>query len=159
VGQFFASLLRDIALAIAKQLILNAIASWGGGIGAGAVKLGGVAAGTNHNGGIAGINTTTTRRVDPAIFSTAARYHTGGVAGLQPDEVPAILQKGEEVLTRDDPRNRANGGLTGDSGAGIRMVLVDDRSSVPEAMSGSDGDRVIVQAIRRNAASIKQMIK
>jgi tape measure domain-containing protein len=159
VGQFFASLLRDIALAIAKQLILNAIASWGGGIGAGAVKLGGVAAGTNHNGGIAGINTTTTRRVDPAIFSTAARYHTGGVAGLQPDEVPAILQKGEEVLTRDDPRNRANGGLAGDSGAGIRMVLVDDRSSVPEAMSGSDGDRVIVQAIRRNAASIKQMIK
>jgi hypothetical protein len=39
------------------------------------------------------------------------------------------------------------------------MVLVDDRSSVPEAMSGSEGEQVIVQAIRRNAASIKQIIK
>jgi tape measure domain-containing protein len=160
VGQFFASLLRDIALAIAKQLILNAIASWGGGIGAGAVKLGGVVAGGKHTGGMVGQYSTFSRRVDPAIFASAARYHTGGMAGLQPDEVPAILQKGEEVITRDDPRNRMNGGMAGgDSGAGIRMVLVDDRSSVPEAMSGSDGDRVIVQAIRRNAASIKQMIK
>jgi hypothetical protein len=42
------------------------------------------------------------------------RYHGGGIAGLRPDEVPAILQRGEEVLTADDPRHRANGGVGGD---------------------------------------------
>jgi uncharacterized protein (UPF0335 family) len=36
------------------------------------------------------------------------RYHTGGLAGLKPDEVPAVLLKNEEVLTRDDPRHRDN---------------------------------------------------
>ncbi len=40
----------------------------------------------------------------------AIRYHSGGLAGLRPDEYSAILQRGEEVLTRDDPRNRLNGG-------------------------------------------------
>ena len=30
--------------------------------------------------------------------------------GLSPDEVPIIAQKGEEMLTRDDPRHMLNGG-------------------------------------------------
>lgn len=53
-----------------------------------------------HRGGIAGVD------------GSATRYHTGGIAGLRPDEVPAILRKGEEVLTRSDPRHRANGSST-----------------------------------------------
>jgi hypothetical protein len=51
-----------------------------------------------HQGGIAGVD------------GSPTRYHTGGIAGLRPDEVPAILRKGEEVLTRGDPRHRSNGG-------------------------------------------------
>ncbi|WP_372808293.1 phage tail tape measure C-terminal domain-containing protein [Pontiella sp.] len=35
-------------------------------------------------------------------------YHDGGIAGLQPDEIPAILQRGEEVITSGDPRHRNN---------------------------------------------------
>lgn len=42
------------------------------------------------------------------------KYHTGGIVGLQPDEMPAILKKGEEVLTEGDPRHRNNA----DSGGG-----------------------------------------
>lgn len=42
------------------------------------------------------------------VFGSAPRYHTGGLAGLKPDEVPAVLLKNEEVLTRDDPRHRDN---------------------------------------------------
>jgi len=40
------------------------------------------------------------------------RYHTGGIVGtpMGPDEISAILQKGEEVLTRDDPRHVLNRG-------------------------------------------------
>jgi tape measure domain-containing protein len=61
-----------------------------------------------HDGGIAG-QTSSRRMVNPAIFANAPRYHAGGIAG---DEVPAILQKGEEVLTRNDPRHIRNGGGT-----------------------------------------------
>jgi hypothetical protein len=31
--------------------------------------------------------------------------HTGGMAGLRPDEVPAILQRGERVLSRREARD------------------------------------------------------
>ena len=33
-------------------------------------------------------------------FAAAPRMHSGGVAGLRHDEVPAILQRGEMVLSR-----------------------------------------------------------
>jgi hypothetical protein len=37
----------------------------------------------------------------PALaFANATRMHAGGWAGIKPDEVPAILQKGERVLSR-----------------------------------------------------------
>ena len=34
------------------------------------------------------------------MFAGAPRYHEGGIAGLKPGEVPAILQKGEVVLPK-----------------------------------------------------------
>jgi len=37
----------------------------------------------------------------PAMaFANAPRMHAGGWAGIKPDEVPAILQRGERVLSR-----------------------------------------------------------
>jgi hypothetical protein len=40
-------------------------------------------------------------RMVPALaFANAPRMHAGGWAGIKPDEVPAILQKGERVLSR-----------------------------------------------------------
>lgn len=164
VGEFFASLLRDIAMAIAKQLILNAIAGFGGGIGAGAVKLGGVAAGGNHNGGVVGRTRSFTRTVDPAMFAGAQRFHDGGLPGLRADEVPTILQKGEEVLRKSDPRNVMNagglggGGGGGDSG-GQRFVLVDDRSKVAEAMQSAEGEKVTMIHLRRNLPTLRQLLK
>lgn len=62
-----------------------------------------------HGGGIVG--QAGPRAGLPALMAAnAPRYHTGGLAGLKPDERPAILQLGEEVLTRADPRHRMNGG-------------------------------------------------
>lgn len=40
------------------------------------------------------------RRVPALAFADAPRMHAGGWAGLRPDEVPAILQRGERVLSR-----------------------------------------------------------
>lgn len=79
-------------------------------------SLGGIAgkaleflAGVFHDGGVVGAGGTR-RRVPALAFSGAPRFHAGGILGLSADEVPAVLQRGEEVLTRDDPRHRANGG-------------------------------------------------
>ena len=41
-------------------------------------------------------------------FAGAGRFHAGGMLGLQPDEVPFLGLRGEEVLTRNDPRHRWN---------------------------------------------------
>lgn len=164
---FFAGFMRDIALAIAKMYILKAIqAAIGGPAGAAA----GAAVPVAHEGGIVG-SLNRSRAVSPAWFTAAPRYHTGGIVGLAPDEYPAILQKGEEVLKASDSRNILNGGAAagggtgggtgGESagGAGVRFVLVDDRSKVSEAMNSSEGDRVIVQSLKRNAATIKQILR
>ncbi len=61
-----------------------------------------------HAGGIVGAPGGTRRAVPPAIFAQARRWHAGGVVGLRGGEEPAILEKGEEVLTARDPRHRDN---------------------------------------------------
>jgi hypothetical protein len=48
-----------------------------------------------HGGGVVGMESTFTRYVHPAYFENAPRFH----GGLMPDEMPAILQRGESVLT------------------------------------------------------------
>jgi TP901 family phage tail tape measure protein len=88
--------------------LLSAAGSWlssyfsGGG--------GSTSAGTAHTGGIAG-EIPASRSVSPLLFAGAERYHAGGMAGLGPNEVPIIAERGEEVLTKEDPRHRANGGM------------------------------------------------
>lgn len=62
-----------------------------------------------HTGGIAGQDGFA--RNAPINFGNMLpKYHTGGIAGQKPNEVPAMLEIGEEVLTRKDPRHRDNGG-------------------------------------------------
>jgi phage-related minor tail protein len=62
-----------------------------------------------HSGGVigAGVNRMS-RTVSPLVFAGAQVLHNGGMAGLRSNEVPAILERGEEVLTADDPRHRNN---------------------------------------------------
>lgn len=73
-----------------------------------------------HTGGVVGVAPAPMRAVNAAMFDAAPRFHGGGViyemaaraarASLAPDEVPAVLKRGEEVLTRDDPRHVLNDG-------------------------------------------------
>lgn len=62
---------------------------------------------TKHSGGLVG-QASSVISADPAIFSSATRYHSGGIPGLAPNEVPIIALDDEEVLTRNDPRHRYN---------------------------------------------------
>jgi hypothetical protein len=52
-----------------------------------------------HEGGVVG-DSAPTRRVPSYVFAGAPRYHSGGIAGLMPGEIPAILQRGEVVLPK-----------------------------------------------------------
>lgn len=73
----------------------------GGGAKAGGLLGGFLIPGILHSGGVAGSDGYGHgRAVSPKTFAGAKRYHTGGIAGLQPGEVPAILQRGEVVLPR-----------------------------------------------------------
>jgi hypothetical protein len=58
-----------------------------------------VFAGVFHDGGVVGAGGVS-RAVSPGMFAGAVRYHEGGIAGLMPGEVPAILQAGETVLPK-----------------------------------------------------------
>ncbi|WP_266063791.1 tape measure protein [Brucella intermedia] len=93
----------------------------GGGLFKGGGLLGGaIIPGILHSGGVAGSDGYGHgRAVSPSVFSGAKRYHKGGIAGLQPGEIPAILQRGEVVL----PRNSKFGGGSTET---INVVLQDD---------------------------------
>jgi hypothetical protein len=110
-----------------------------------------------HTGGIIGSTPLPTRRVSPFLFAGAARYHSGGIAGLRAGEVPAILRKGEEVLTQENPRHIANQ-AGAQRASGDTFLLVDDRARVPEAMDSAAGDRVWLVQLERNASAAKQIL-
>lgn len=157
---FAADFAREIALMILKQYVLNQLQSSGVGGGIAGV----VNAAVKHSGGTIGGVSSRTRQVPAGYFSNAPRYHSGGVQGLKQDEYATILQKNEEVLAAGDPRNVMNMAASGKLGGstqqpGQRFVFVDDRASVAEAMQSSEGEQVIVQAIRRNAGSVKQYLR
>lgn len=156
-----AKTLQGIAMLIIQMIILDAVDKMTGGLVKPLLKLYG-GAGVFHEGGVVGDNgsSSRTRRVSPLAFAGAPRYHTGGIAGLAPNETAAILKKGEEVLTEADPRHRANGGLTPEGGGqqGIRQVLAVGDDEIAGAMSGAAGEKTVITHIRRNKASIKQLL-
>ena len=90
------SLLADLARLSARKFILGPLANvLSGALG----NLGNLFAPVLHAGGMVG-GAAPARRVPAMAFAGAPRMHSGGWAGLRPDEVPAILQKGERVLNR-----------------------------------------------------------
>lgn len=164
MAKFFADFLQQLAMAILQQMALNALAGWGGGVGAVAQSMGGVV--TKHNGGVVGSNTTggmqSKNGISPALFAGAPRFHDGGFPGLKSDEVPTILQKGEEVLAKNDPDNKLNGGRSGNQSSGSpqtqRFVLVDDRSRIPEAMNTPEGEEAVMVILQRNVSTLKNLV-
>jgi hypothetical protein len=74
--------------------------------------------------------------------------------------VPIIAQKGEEVLTRDDPRHRANGGLGGGSPApNIKIVnAIDAGDFVSKGLDSGVGGKALLNYIRANSGAVKQAL-
>lgn len=114
-----------------------------------------------HNGGLAN-GSGTTRAISPAWYTNAVRYHSGGIAGLKPNEVPAILERNEEILTRDDPRHILNGGGAAGgqpSPTNLKIVNAIDAASVLEqAVTSREGEQVFMNFIRANRGAVKSAI-
>lgn len=163
--QFAADFLRQIAQMIIKQAIFNAI---GGATGTGGGGLGGgiasIIGGLFHTGGVAGQNTSRSREVPAALFANATRYHGGGVAGLKPNEVPAILEKGERIRTADQEaslqREMAASAAGGGGGTSVKNVILFDAADALAAGAATKvGERAILTVIRENRGAVQQAIQ
>ena len=113
-GDLVTSILADLAKLAARKFIFGPIASALDGVlgnlGGGGGLFGTVVnAAVHHAGGLVG-GTAPMRALPIMAFAGAPRMHSGGFAGLRPDEVPAILQKGERVLSRREAAGYASGG-------------------------------------------------
>lgn len=144
VKSFVAGVAKMIAQELALRAIKAAFSAWGGG---------GGSAGVAHTGGVAG-RLSVRRKVSPLLFGHAPRYHNGGIAGLKPDEVPAILQTGERVLSRRQTAayEAAKAGAAG-AGAAARVttpiVAIGD-AAVANALAGAAGESVVMTHVRNN---------
>lgn len=157
-----ASVLQQIAAAIIQMQILKMLQGFGGGIGQMAIMmLGGM---TGHTGGLVGsraIGSGNSIRPSGWVANAyAGPYHTGGIAGLRPDEVSATLKRNEEILTEEDPRHRFNQGGESRKSEGTRLkqVLAIGDREIADAMAGSAGEQVQLTTIKRNSATIRRML-
>lgn len=153
LASFVSTLHRMVSELLSQQILkqfFTSMSGVGGGLGDVFKAL---SAGINHTGGMAGSGPR--RQVSPLLFAGAPRYHGGGIVGLAPTEVPAILQRGEEVLPRTDPRHAAN---AGGQKMGLNVTLVDNRDSLGKYLSSSEGNQTLVAQIQRNASTIKRVL-
>lgn len=141
---------RMLAEAVAAQLAQALFGDIAGGKPGG--YFGAFLAGMFHGGGLVGAPGPS-RLMPELAFVGAPRYATGGLAGLRPNEMPAILHRGEEVLTAQDPRHRANGGASG-----VRIVNVIDPALAGDYLSSAAGERTILNVLRRNAGAVRQVL-
>lgn len=141
-------LVQMVALQVAKSLI--------GGLG------GGFGSFFFHDGGVVGSQGASrkTRTGGGDSWLGAPKFHGGGGLGLRPDEYKAVLKRGEEVLTEDNPRHISNIGNdnTAEGGGGFKQVLLLDPEAVPNAMRSRSGQRSILTVIRENKETIKQVL-
>lgn len=161
--KFASDFLRQVAQMIIQQAILNALRSFGLGGGAGGAASS--IASIFHSGGVVGRSSVSQRSINPAVFAGAQRFHEGGMPGLRPGEVAAIVQRDEEVLSKNDPRNIRNGGAAAGGGAPVvnggstSIINAFDTASFLEAsLRTKVGQRAVLNFVSANAAAFKQTL-
>ena len=99
-----------------------------------------------HSGGVVGTGSGTSRLVPESAFFGAPRYHSGGIAGLLPNEVPAILQRGERVI----PAGVA-------IGSPVKVEVINNTGQPVETQKtnerGIDVTRIVVGAVASDVRS------
>lgn len=156
-----ASIVNDILKMTTQMLVQYALGQamgwFTGGAGGAAAAVGSAA--VNHDGGVIG-EAGPTRTVNLGAFQGAQRFHTGGVVGLQPGEVPVIAEKGETITTEDQERIKAR--LRGDKAksaatqVAVTNVNVVDSRMVDEHMNKNPD--AVLNVLSRNRARVKQIL-
>ncbi len=142
------SIISDILRIITRLVVQYAISSALGM--AGSIKMPnlGTTAAVLHEGGEVGTGGRS-RSVSPAAFTGATKYHSGGQVGLKPGEVPAILEKNEHVLTKEqmnDVRQRLTGKKKADRSErnkGMVTIINADSEDKIRAGVGRSGDTIL----------------
>ncbi|RLA02594.1 MAG: phage tail tape measure protein [Gammaproteobacteria bacterium] len=153
----FADFARDtvqwLAKIIIRQTILNALQGLMGGMGSGQsgmpAVMGGMWAGVDHQGGIAGSGASPVRVVNPAVFSNAPKYGGGGIAGK--DEVPIIAHKGEGIFTPEQMAALGN--------QEINIVNITDTKLIDSYIATPRGKQSILNVIGSNPSTVKRMLR
>lgn len=136
LGESFSRLLKRMAAELAASETMKFLTGDFGKTG----EVGGLFAGMYHEGGLVGAGGPG-RRVPALAFAHPQVLHDGGVAGLRDDEVPAILKKGEYVLTPE----QLSGGR-----AGNFKVEIENRGTpnqVADAQLSFDGEAMVAKII------------
>jgi hypothetical protein len=119
---------------------------WGIGGGGGGLLGGMIIPGILHDGGIAGLHGYGHSRAFPAtIWASAPRYHNGGIAGLKPNEVPAILERGERVI----PAN-------GNSGSANQNQKVQVTINVNGATGNAEVQRMVAEGVAQGMKTVER---
>lgn len=158
--KFAGDFLIQIAQMIIKQAIFNALKGSGVGnfLGIGVAHSGGRIGSKRAGSGNSG------RKVNPAVFAGAARFHVGGMPGLRPGEVPIIAKENEEVLTRDDPRHVLNGGKgspKSSGGDGLNVTVAnyfDEDTFLAAGLASRKGEKVFMNFVKQNSAQIRDAL-
>lgn len=142
-AESFSDVLSDILSKLGDILIdaaFSGLSSSFSGGGGGGLLGGAIIPGILHSGGVAGKDGYGHgRSVSPLAFAGARRYHSGGIAGLRPNEVPTILERGERVF----PKNTKFGSAV-DGTATIRLIA-------PEGFSVEQEGRIQGIALKTSA--------
>lgn len=104
---------------------------------------GGVLGGLYHTGGVVG-QPKQSRYIHSAYFDDAPRYHNGGIAGLKPNEVPAILERGERVIPNGADSGGMNVSFNVNGGSGD-----DGRQAIRQFVNSGEFDAAWVRARKR----------
>jgi len=165
---FVADFLKKIALMIIQQIILNALQNsnpYGAAAGAAVGAVNGATSSQKHSGGLIGSGYSGVKvSSNPNWFNGAPKYHDGGVVGLASDEYPAILQRNEEVLAADNPRNVMNGG--GDAGSSSQPIVqdvtvnnhVDAESFMAASLATPRGRKLIMNVLSAERTQLKSLV-
>ena len=164
MADFAASTLKWIAEIIMKQMILNSISGFfggGGGVGPGkGFSFGsghGAMVGSYHKGGIAGKDGLVSTS---EFLSRLPKFHQG----LRSDEVLSILQKGERVVSKPDVSEEKQylqaifEKVSQGQQQGTRIVNVLDPNIVEDWATSSQGEKVLINTITRNAAQLRKVL-
>lgn len=117
-----------------------------------------------HSGGVVGLDSPTfTRSVPASLFADAPRYHTGGVVGM--NEVPAILQRGEGVFTREQMQALGAGLQRSEGIQSVRVEVINESGQQMQATGANarmDGTQLVISAWLRgwrdNMMGIQQAV-